>query len=54
MSTTEIYMICAAVVLTAMILSEGFGGCKEGQESSDELNAIQKRLDLLEAKVNER
>jgi hypothetical protein len=49
----EIFIIYATVVLTAMIISEGFGGCREMKESSDELNEMKKRLDHLKVKPNE-
>ncbi len=57
MSTMEIYMICAAAVLIAMVIGQAYEkrcNNKEENENSDELTAIKKRLDLLEATVSER
>ena len=56
MSTMEIYMICAAAVLIAMVLGQAYEQrCSNKEdENSDELTAIKKRLELLEAAVSER
>ena len=56
MSTMEIYMICAAAVLIAMVLGQAYAErCnKREDENPDELTAIKKRLELLEAAKSER
>jgi len=56
MSTMEIYIICAAAVLIAMILGQAYEEhCSNKEsESSWELEEIKKRLDLLEATMSER
>ena len=57
MSTMEIYMICAAAVLIAMVLGQAYEqrcNNKEEDENSDELTAIKKRLELLETAKRER
>ena len=50
MSTTEIYIICAAAVLIAMVLGQAYEeGCNKREDKKiDELEEIKKRLELLE------
>ena len=56
MSTMEIYMICAAAVLIAMVLGQAYEQrCNNKEDAnSDELTAIKKRLELLETAKSER
>ena len=56
MSAMEIYMICAAAVLIAMVLGQAYEQrCSNKEdENSDELTAIKKRLELLEVAKRER
>ena len=56
MSTMEIYMICAAAVLIAMVLGQAYEQrCNNKEDDKlDELKELKKRLDLLEAAKRER
>jgi|GEM_PF-1535799 len=56
MSTMEIYMICAAAVLIAMVLGQAYTErCNKREDDKlDELKELKKRLDLLEATVSEK
>ena len=56
MSTMEIYMICAAAVLIAMVLGQAYAErCNKREDDKlDELKELKKRLELLEAAKRER
>jgi len=56
MSTMEIYMICAAAVLIAMVLGQAYTErCNKREDDKlDELKELKKRLELLEAAKRER
>jgi len=52
----EIYMICAAAVLIAMVLGQAYTErCNKREDDKlDELKELKKRLELLEAAKRER